>query len=410
MLRTLSLLACICLLGAPHAAAAQRAALVFDPSDGTVVFAQNVNRPSHPASLAKLMTVYLVLEAIDAERLSLQDPLPVSQNAARQQPMKLGLKRGSTIKVQDMLMALVIPSANDAAVVAAEALAGSEAEFVERMNAKAVELGLSHTVFGNASGLPDAAQVTTARDMALLARALQDDFAHHFQIFSTLGFDYRGRRIETHNNFLRAYDGGDGLKTGFTCKAGYNLVASAKRDGQRFIGVLLGEKTAGRRDARMVRLFNTAFSGKTMDDGTLDIFGLRTDATQGADDLLNRSFIAAECINPRRAGDVHRATGWSLEFGLETEKEAAKKLSRRFIREHRGTLKGGRVLLIPRWARDIIYRVGVTGLEQAHATATCTAVREADAYCVVRTPKTARLALDQALKILEHAAGQAVSQ
>lgn len=385
-----------------HAATghAHRAVLLIAPDTGAVLHAEQANIPSHPASLTKMMTVYLLLEALDAGRLALDDLIAVSEDARSQAPRKLGLKAGTRVKLGDMLYAVVVSSANDAAVVVAEAVAGSEAAFVSLMNDKAAALGMNDTRFTNASGLPDPAQITTARDMAVLAVALQRDFPDRYQLFSTRSFDYRGRHYETHNNFLRAYPGADGLKTGFTCRAGYNLVASATRDGRRLIGVVLGSPTAGSRDARMTRLFDTMFTGAPQTTQAR-LASLREAPGQGADAAINADFIAEECIHPRRDRGVHKVARWSLEIGVEVEKQAAIDTIRAFIREHRHTLRGGRPLLIPRLAQSIIYRIGVTDLEQADATATCLQLRERDQYCLVLTPEAAASAVKQAMQVIK---------
>ena len=380
--------------GAP----AERAALIFDPDQGTVLFAEHANRPSYPASLTKLMTVYLVLETIDAGRLAFDQEVVVSKNAARQEPKKLGLVAGTRIRLDQVLLAIIVLSANDAAVVAADAVAGDETRFAARMSEKARALGMSRTTFRNASGLPDPAQVTTARDIAVLARALRRDFPAHFHLFAKTHFDYRGRRYEGHNNFVRGYRGSDGLKTGFTCRAGYNLAASAARDGRRLMGVVLGARTAVRRDGRMVRLFDAAYARAqaTPVAPSLDALANAPDP-KGAP---NRGFIAEQCIDVGAGRVVGRAygwvSGWSLEFGIEVERTLAMRSVRRFIRDHRATLRGGRPLLIPRVARDAVYQLAVTGLKQDNATATCRAVRDDNPYCVVRPPEAAKLALESA--------------
>jgi len=380
--------------GAP----AERAALVFDPDRGTVLFAEHANRPSYPASLTKLMTVYLVLEAVEAGRLALDEEVVVSKNAAGQLPKKLGLAAGTRMRLDQVLLAVIVLSANDAAVVAADAVAGDEMRFAARMNDKARALGMSRTTFRNASGLPDPAQVTTARDIAVLARALRRDFPAHFHLFAKTHFDYRGRRYEGHNNFMRGYHGSDGLKTGFTCRAGYNLAASAAREGRRLMGVVLGARTGWRRDGRMVQLFDAAYARAEAAPVAPSLEAL---ATMPDPELApNRSFIAERCLDAGGGLVVGRlyglVAGWSLEFGVEAERTLAMRAVRRFIRDEFATLRGGRPLLIPRVARGAIYRLAVTGLKQDNATATCRAVQDDNRYCVVRPPEAAKLAVESA--------------
>ncbi len=382
----------------PGAAGAQRATLIFDVRDGAVLHAQNANAPSFPASLTKLMTIYLLLEAIDEGRLSLDASVDVSRAAAAQAPKRLGLGTGRRVRVEDLLLAMIVLSANDASVAGAEAVAGTEPRFVELMNRKAGALGMSATTFRNASGLPDPRQVTTARDVAILVHAMFRDFQAYWHYFSTLGFRYRARHIQTHNNFLRAYAGADGLKTGFTCRAGFNLVASVARDSRHLVGIVLGARTAGRRDWKMTTLFDAALS-RAASAPDLDLQSLADADGQGAETPLNRDFIAEQCIHPRRSPNIYTASRWSVEFGLEVKKKAAVALARRFLRTHAGTLAGGRPMLIPRWARDVIFRVGVTDLTRRAAIATCANIRDGDGFCVVLTPEAASWALEQALAI-----------
>jgi D-alanyl-D-alanine carboxypeptidase len=234
--------------------------LILDASSGRELSSDNPDELRHPASLTKLMTIYLTFSALDSGRLSLGDGLPVSVNALNAPPTKMGLPPGGTVSVRDATMALVTRSANDAAVVLAEALGGDEASFAQMMTGKARQLGMSQTVFRNASGLPNREQVTTARDMARLAYALMRDFPHYYPVFSVQSWPYRGRSLENHNRMLGSYDGADGLKTGYTNASGFNLVMSAMRDNRRLIGVVMGGDSAGQRDRMMAILMDQGFA------------------------------------------------------------------------------------------------------------------------------------------------------
>ena len=214
----------------------------------------------HPASLTKLMTLYLTFSALDSGRLSLGDSLAVSINALNAPPTKMGMVPGGSVIVRDAVMGLVTRSANDAAIVLAEALGGSEESFAQQMTAKARQLGMSSTVFRNASGLPNNEQVTTARDMARLASALLRDFPHYYPVFSVQSYPYRGRSLENHNRMLASYAGADGLKTGYTNASGFNLVMSAMRDNRRLIGVVMGGNSAFQRDRLMADLMDRGFA------------------------------------------------------------------------------------------------------------------------------------------------------
>ena len=227
------------------------ASIVVDGNTGAVLEESNPDASRHPASLTKVMTLYLLFERLDAGKLRLDSQLSVSEHAASQAPTKLGLKPGQTIAVEDAIKGIVTRSANDAAVVIAENLGGSEEAFARLMTQKAHALGMSHTVYVNASGLPDDEQVTTARDQALLGRAIQDRFPRYYRFFSTTAFVFRGQTIRGHNHLLGSVPGVDGIKTGFTNSSGFNLLTSVHRDGRYLIGVVLGGRSAGERDAHM---------------------------------------------------------------------------------------------------------------------------------------------------------------
>ncbi len=286
-----ALLAVLCL--ASPAWAGKYASIVIDMETGQVLHDREADELRHPASLTKVMTLYLVFDAIESGKLKLTDRLPVSKAASRAQPSKLGLKSGSTIKVEDAIRALVTKSANDVAIVIAEKLGGgSEAKFVAKMNAKAKELGMLNTTFRNASGLPDRKQVTTARDMAKLAEAVYIDHKNRYNYFSLSSFSWGKRKYMNHNELLRRVDGVDGIKTGFTNASGYNLMASAERGGRRVIAVMLGGSTGRSRDAHVADLIEAAY---------LELGG----APAGEDDLRSRiAFGDRIATTPSSADDL----------------------------------------------------------------------------------------------------------
>jgi D-alanyl-D-alanine carboxypeptidase len=230
------------------------AAIVVDANSGSILHSASADAIRHPASLTKIMTLYMLFERLESGKLSLDSQLRVSEHAADQSPTKLGLREGSTISVEDAIKGLVTRSANDAAVVVAENLAGSEEEFARQMTRKARALGMSNTTYRNASGLPDSAQVTTARDQATLGRAIQERFPRYYKYFSTRTFTFRGQRIGNHNRLLGKVEGVDGIKTGYIRASGFNLVTSVKRDGRHVVAVVLGGTSAGARDSRMRQL------------------------------------------------------------------------------------------------------------------------------------------------------------
>jgi D-alanyl-D-alanine carboxypeptidase len=258
------LAALVCALGSfAGAAHAGYAAIIVDPATGHVLNAVNPDQQNYPASLAKMMTLYLTLQGLHRGTLKLDQQLPVSAWAAAQAPTRLGLRRGQTISVKDCILGMVTKSANDAATVAAESLGGSEQHFAVLMNAQAARLGMNHTHFDNASGLPDPDNTTTARDMVTLAMALYQDFPKDTHYFATREFVFRGRLVRGHNHLMDHFPGMDGLKTGFTDASGFNLASTAVRDGHRLFGVVMGGRTAAARDQVMARLLDDGFDHRS---------------------------------------------------------------------------------------------------------------------------------------------------
>jgi D-alanyl-D-alanine carboxypeptidase len=236
------------------------AALIIDGATGKVLYARNELLERHPASLTKMMTLYLLFEALKAGKITMQTQMPVSLHAQVQLPTKLSLRHGQTIDVDTAIRAIVIRSANDVAVVIAEALGGTESHFAEMMTAKARELGMKETNYHNASGLPDPLQITTASDLAVLARHLAYDFPQYFPYFGTEGFTYKGTYYPTHDNLVGRYPGADGIKTGYVGASGFNLASSVVRDDVHLIGIVMGGRTAVRRDLEMMHLMDTEFA------------------------------------------------------------------------------------------------------------------------------------------------------
>jgi D-alanyl-D-alanine carboxypeptidase len=231
------------------------AAIVVDDNTDQAIYEMNADEPRHPASLTKIMTLYMLFEQLEAGKLKLDTQLPVSAQAAAQAPVKLGLKPNTTISVEDALKAMVTKSANDAACVVAEALGGGdEAEGARLMTAKARALGMASTTYVNGSGLPTEEQITTARDQALLGVTIHNRFPNYYTYFSTLSFNWHGREMHNHNGLLGNVPGVDGIKTGYTEASGYNLVASVSRDKRHIVAVVLGGTSNGQRDALMRKL------------------------------------------------------------------------------------------------------------------------------------------------------------
>lgn len=236
------------------------AAYVVHADSGDVLFDRYSDGERYPASLTKMMTLYLLFEELEAGRLTMDSKIKVSAHAAGQPPSKLGLTSGSTITVETAIQALIVKSANDVAAAVAEEIAGSEWRFAQNMTTKARAIGMSRTTFKNASGLPNSRQVTTAKDMATLGRRVMQDFPQYFHYFSIQSFAWDGRTYRTHNSLVRTFEGADGLKTGYTRRSGFNLATSATRDGNQLIGVVLGGRSSATRDAHMREILSNAFA------------------------------------------------------------------------------------------------------------------------------------------------------
>ena len=255
-----SFLLSLIILGSP--ANAKYASFVINENTKRIYHNKNADTRNYPASLTKIMTLYMIFDALESKKISMKTRLKVSKRASRQPPSKLYLSPGSTITVKNAIMALITKSANDVATVVAENLGKSERNFAKLMTKKAKQLGMTRTTFKNASGLPNRGQLSTARDMATLGIAIRRNHPKFFKLFKTKYFVYQGTKYTNHNNLLGSYSGTDGIKTGYTSASGFNLVASVERNGQRIIGVVFGGKKARSRDRHMIKLLNRHFKTK----------------------------------------------------------------------------------------------------------------------------------------------------
>ena len=247
---------------APAAASGSAyAALVVDANTGRTLYAVNDGALRHPASITKVMTLYLLFEKLEQGEISLSTQIPVSRHAASQSPTKLGLRPGATISVENAIKAIVTRSANDMAVAVAEAVGGDEDTFARMMTKKAHALGMARTTYVNASGLPDNRQITTARDLSILGRAVQDHFPTYYKFFSTTSFTYAGHVIGTHNHLMSRVEGMDGIKTGYTNASGFNLLSNVRRDGHHIVAVVMGGRSAASRDHIMEGLIAENLEG-----------------------------------------------------------------------------------------------------------------------------------------------------
>lgn len=355
--------------------------IAVDHATGEVVGLSGPDAPNYPASLTKMMTLYLTFDALRAGRLRLSSPLKVSPKAASMPASKLGLRAGSTITVADAIPALTVNSANDVAVVLAEALGGSEARFAQQMTRVARLKGLQSTTFRNASGLPDERQVTTARDMATLARRLITDFPEHYGYFGLKTFTW-GRHVEgNHNRLLFSYPGMDGLKTGYIRASGYNLAASAVRDRRRIVAVVLGGSSNGHRNGIMQRVLDDGFSlaGRK---------GAVVAALPPVVPLVQPGPPARELLTtkrPRRAavaeGDA--AIGrYGVQVGAFTARDAARKAaSRAAILAPKQA--AGAVVATAKSANGKAYTARLVGLSSASAKSLCAALAKKKQSCLV---------------------------
>ena len=372
-------------------AAAKYAAIVVDADTGKVLHAANADTRNHPASLTKMMTLYMLFDALEAGRLTLESPLKVSQHAAAAAPSKLGLRAGSTIKVEDAIQAIVTRSANDIAVVVAEALGKTEGKFAQAMTAKAHTLGMRRTTLKNASGLPNKAQFSSARDMAILARRLMTDFPQYYQYFGRTEFAYGRDIIRTHNNLLLSYEGADGIKTGYTAASGFNLVSSARRDSHRLIGVVFGGQSARTRDAHMVNLLDAGFAEMAGDMGALaaaplledlesaqplpklaaaDITGIGDIDTNETPERPQRLTLNELVAAPTVADPTRQ---WGIQVGAYGSRakaaEAAATAKRRLSASYADTIE--RVEAAPWKDGKTLYRAQVIGLKQTETATAC---------------------------------------
>jgi D-alanyl-D-alanine carboxypeptidase len=373
-------------LGAARMAAA--ASITVDAGTGTVLSADAPNHLWYPASLTKLMAVYVALSEIKAGRLRFEDEIEVSRHAARQSPVKFGLRPGQVITVRDAINATIVASANDAAVALAEKLAETESAFAARMTGTAMELGMTRTIFLNASGLPAGGQVTTARDMAVLATAFLRDFPDHYDLFNQRSVTIGKRSLGTVNSILGAYDGADGMKTGFTCASGYNMVASAERDGRRIIGVVLGSRNGGARTLAMKRLLDAGFSTAPLP--VPDLVAVADEVT-GDDAGPPTILTGSDCATPQLVGSgiidsAEELTGWAVVLGDYRNRTKAQK-ALRDAQGKLGSAANGRPAILKKGAKAFTrYSVLLAGLDRSSAQKTCKALTASDTYCVALSP------------------------
>ena len=395
----LGLIATAFLFLPPSAAIAKYASIVIDADSGAVLHEVNADTPNYPASLTKMMTLYMVFEALEDGALRLDQKITVSRRAARQPPSKLGLRRGEKISVKDIILSLVTKSANDAAAAVAETLGGTERNFAKMMTQRARALGMSRTTFRNASGLPHRRQKTTARDLATLARALRTDFPEYYDFFSTAKFSYKGLTHRNHNKLLARYDAVDGIKTGYIHASGFNLAASVKRDGRRLIGVVMGGRSPRSRDRHMIGLLERAFTQITNGN---DLFPKRAAARRAKKWRATRwirwrrkspilvtpplkpamefattadtatKTAAAKAVSAKAAAKAKPKNSWAIQVGVFSRFAPAHLAVTRAAGRAFSILRKARVAIITvKQNGGILYQARLTGLSEQRAKHAC---------------------------------------
>jgi D-alanyl-D-alanine carboxypeptidase len=356
-------------------------AIVMDAATGTVLIAANPDEPRYPASLTKMMTLYMVFEALRDRRVGLDQLVPVSARAAAMSPSKLGLLPATRITVEQAILGLVTKSANDAAAALGEMLGGDEDRFAQMMTLRAAALGMAHTVFRNASGLPDPDQTTTARDLALLARHLVQDFPTEYRYFSIPAFRFRGHTILNHDRLLQTYPGADGIKTGYTEASGFNLVTSAVRGEVRLIGVVLGAARPGERDLHMEALLDQGFERLNVPAGPA-----RRDGGGRLGLIEQTQAATADSGAGRARPPAARWSVWLGGFATEASARAAASLARR-------AADAGDIRVEPTTAHGrTTWRAVLTGLSQTDARQACAVVARRHLACTPVRLETGQLA------------------
>ncbi len=359
------------------------ASIVIDAGTGRVLSAVNADAPRHPASLTKMMTAYMVFEAVQNRRANWSTPVVFSAHAAAQPPSKLGLPAGTRITLEEATLALITRSANDAAAAIAETLGGTEANFARLMTLRARSLGMTATSFRNASGLPHPEQVTTARDMAILGLRLVQDFPAEYRLFATTETRVRNLRLSNHNRMLASYEGADGVKTGFIRASGFNLVASAVRSGRRLIGVVMGGASAAERDAHMADLLDQGFG----------LSEVRVAQAGPPLALVPRARAEAQRPEPQRQAaprptappprQVAPAAAWGVQVGAFSDRAGAERAATNAQR----TLGTGTVMVEQaRGGNRTVWRARVMGLSEQQARRFCAQRNKAQQACALLPP------------------------
>lgn len=368
---------------AAQPAQAGYASFVMDAQSGEVFHARNADTRNFPASLTKIMTLFMVFEALETGRLKLNQALPVSRRAAGQAPSKLGLQVGQTITVKAAIGALTVKSANDVATVVAEAIGGTEIKFAQMMTRRAREIGMRRTTFKNASGLPNRGQLSTARDMAILGKVMLDRFPNQYEHFSDLTFAYGKRTYRNHNKLLKTYEGMDGIKTGYIRASGFNLVASAERDGVRLIGVVFGGKTGKSRDTHMASLLNRAW-GRARSNSTYAALPVAKPAIPGQAPVTATPRLALAPVTATANGG---ALEWGVQVGAFKGYSRAHLAAGQAAQTLRGLPATATIEILPLDDKGTtLFRARIVGMQQDIARNVCRQLRSSGSACAMVTP------------------------
>lgn len=372
----------------PSSALAKYAAFIVDAETGRVYHETNADTRNYPASLTKMMTLYLLFEAIEQGDMTLQSKMKVSARASRQPSSKLWLAPGSTISAEDAILALIVRSANDVAVVVAEHLGKTERSFGKLMTKKAQELGMTRTIFRNASGLPNRGQLSTARDMSVLARSLMNDFPQYYDFFSRTKFTYGDTTFRGHNKFMSRYPGADGLKTGYINASGFNLAASAKRDGHRLIGVVFGGKSAKQRDRHLASLMDKGFVAA--DEYGRPPYPARRPLMMAKSDgvLVPTAITIKPRVKPNMT--VLRSEAWGIQIGAYSVSDVAQKRANEAAELVKKTFQAAFGRIEPTLVSGKqLFRAQIMGLTEADTRAACKLMERAPHQCLVVAPEFA---------------------
>tara|TARA_B100000963_G_scaffold176704_1_gene153709 strand:+ start:261 stop:1613 length:1353 start_codon:yes stop_codon:yes gene_type:complete len=396
------------LLTSPPAAANPKyASIIVEESSGQVLYSRSADKQLFPASLTKIMTLYLLFEALQNRRITLGTRMKVSKVAASRSPSKLYLKPGQTITVENAILALVTKSANDVATVVSEHLGGNERNFAKKMTRKAKAIGMKRTIFKNASGLPNQAQLSTARDMARLGIAIRQDFPQYFKYFNSTSFNWKGRKFRNHNKLLTQFKGTDGIKTGYINASGFNLVATTERNGVRLVGVVFGGKTGKSRDKHMISLLNRQF--ERIKPVQVKSMPLPTTPLSRPDNFLAAN-LQPEFQKPTVTNDLQTASRppvraettspdplvntlslqvsvppplWSIQVGSFTRRVSAHKAAIKARQTARDTLNltPAELSVVTRGGLPL-WRVRFRNLDENRARAACAALLSAGSTCI----------------------------